>query len=118
MYVRYTSWITYVTLPAVVPRLDSHATVVAVVDKPVSCLRVEFVQHGHGGILGSSEGGEFPMPLPRHGEKGVPPIHQVTHDQVVWVGGAGQRRGDGGGRVEEDGEEHFFVFVHGLVDFG
>ena len=93
-------------------------TVVAVVDNPVPSLCVELVQHGHGGELGPTQGGELPVPLPCHGQEGVTPVHQVTRYQVVWISGFGERGGDRGGRVQQHCEEGIFVLLDGLVDFG
>lgn len=98
--------------------LHSHPAVVAVVDKPVTPLSMELIQHGHGGVLCSSERGEFPVPLPRHSQKRVPPVHQVTRDEVVWVGGPWQGGRNGRGGCKENGEKHVPMLLHGLVHFG
>ena len=101
-----------------VSRLHSHTTVVAVVYKPVASLGVQLVQHGHCGELSPAKRGELPVSLPGHGEEGITPVHQVTRDQVIWVVSAREGGGDGGGRVQQDGEEHVPVLLHGLVDLG
>lgn len=96
--------------------LHGHATVVTVVDKLVPSLRVEFIQHGHGGVLGSPQRRELPMSLPGHRKESVSPIHQITRYDVVGISRTWHRRGNGRRRVEEDSEEDVLVLLHGLVD--
>ena len=96
--------------------LHGHAAVVAVVDKLVPSLRVEFIQHGHGGVLGSPQRRELPMSLPGHRKESVSPIHQITRYDVVGISRTWHRRGNGRRRVEEDSEEDVLVLLHGLVD--
>lgn len=82
---------TYITLSAVVACLHTPAAAIARVDE-VGSLVVEFIQHGLSGGLGSTEGGELPVPLAGHGEEGVAAIHEVTWDELVWVYGTSNGR--------------------------
>ena len=82
---------TYITLSAVIACLHTPAAAIAGVDE-VSSLVVEFIQHGLGGGLGSTEGGELPVPLAGHGEEGVAAVHEVTWDELVGVYGTGNGR--------------------------
>ena len=95
-----------------------HSAVVAIVHKLVSALGVDFKQHGHGRVLGSSQGRELPVSFPRHGEECVTAVHHITRDEVIRIGRPRQGGGDGRGGIEEDCEEDILVFLHGLVDLG
>ena len=98
---------TYITLSAVIPCLHVHATIVASVHKAIAGLIVKFIEHRHGGILGPAKGGELPVSLTRHGQEGVPAIHEITADELVRVCGARERRGGAHlRRLEENYEEH------------
>ena len=72
---------------------------VAGVDKAVLALGVQLHQHAHGGPLGSSQRRELQVLVPCKGEKGIPPIHQVTGDEGVGVNYG--RQGVGGRASDE-----------------
>ena len=98
---------THVALLAVKSCLDVIAAVVAGVDESVPALVVQLIQHGHGGVASPTQRGELPVSLPSHGEEGVSPVHQVTLDQLVGVGGPRQGGADHGcWRLQGDHKEH------------
>ena len=97
---------TYIALLAVVACPYEQVAVITSVHEAITDLLVELIEHGHGGVLGPAEGGEFPVPLLCHGEEGFPTIHEVTADDVVRVCSFRKRRGGASlWRLEEDYKE-------------
>lgn len=83
--------------------------------KFVLALRMQLKQQGHCGVLAASKARKFIMPLPGHGQKGIPPVHQFTRHGGIGVGD-GAEAGGRLGRVQPDGEEDVLVLLHGGVD--
>ena len=88
-----------------VSSLHTASTAVAGVDE-VGSLVVQLIEHGLRGGTCSAQGGELPVPLPGHGEEGIPAVHEVAGDERVGV-----HRAPNGGvthswGLQEDHEEH------------
>lgn len=89
---------TYLTDSAVPACLHVVLALVAGIDKAVLALRVQLHKHAHGRPLSTSQWRELQVFVPCKGEECIPPIHQVTGDERVWINnrrqGVGSRAGN------------------------